>query len=46
MEGLQLVSISAGSNHSTAVDHTGMVYSWGHSEYGKITISISIYFGG
>ncbi|EQC36549.1 hypothetical protein SDRG_05998 [Saprolegnia diclina VS20] len=30
-----IVGVAAGSHHSVAVDETGAVYTWGHSEYGQ-----------
>ncbi|KDO23559.1 hypothetical protein SPRG_10752 [Saprolegnia parasitica CBS 223.65] len=30
-----IIGVAAGSHHSVAVDETGAVYTWGHSEYGQ-----------
>jgi alpha-tubulin suppressor-like RCC1 family protein len=36
LEGLNIVSISAGSEHSAAISDTGTVYTWGHGDGGRL----------
>ncbi|ETV99248.1 hypothetical protein, variant 1 [Aphanomyces invadans] len=36
-----IVSVGAGSHHSVAVDEDGIVYTWGHSEYGQHGVAMA-----
>mmetsp|Transcript_5213 Transcript_5213/g.8839 ORF Transcript_5213/g.8839 Transcript_5213/m.8839 type:complete len:118 (-) Transcript_5213:365-718(-) len=34
-DGLRIIDIAAGNNHSVAVSDQGEVWTWGHGEYGQ-----------
>ena len=36
LDGLNIISIACGSNHTAAVSSEGHVYMWGHSEYSQL----------
>ena len=36
LEGLKIISISAGCEHSAAITDTGLLYTWGHGDGGRL----------
>ena len=36
LKGKKIISISAGENHTVALDEEGKVYAWGNNEYGQL----------